>query len=132
MMLAMDAFTSLERAAIAAILDEVKEGRPTIEQQIRYAKVHSRENTGGGFFTELVVGSLADSLDRKTAGLGQNVWISIDGLELGLGMILHLKKGWVHLLEGYAVGAEDTSLIDFEQVRYAVAKEPGPLPSDGS
>ncbi|WP_404710283.1 hypothetical protein [Sphingomonas sp. MMS24-J13] len=128
----MGELSSLERAAIAAILEEMGEQRALLEQQMLQAKVRSRENTGGGFVTELEVGSTADSLGKKTAPLGQNVWISIDGLNFGLGMILHLKEGRADLLEGYAVGPEDTSLIDFEHVPYAMTEEPGPLRRNGS
>lgn len=124
-------FTPLERAALDAILDEAREDRGTVAEQLRHASVLSRENTGGGFFTDLKVASDANDIDRKTAHLGQNVWINIEGLEYGLGLILHVKDGRANLLEGYAVGPEDTSGIDFEKVRFAVAKEPGRLRTSG-
>jgi len=47
-------------------------------------------------------------------------------------MILHFKDGRASLLEGYAIGAEDTSAVDFAHARYAVLSEPGPLPVNGS
>jgi hypothetical protein len=125
-------FTPLERAALDAVLDEIGEHRGTVSEQLQQASVLSRENTGGGFFTDLKVASEANALDRKTAHFGQNVWISIEGLEYGLGLILHVKDGRANLLEGYAVGPEDTSGIDFEKVRFAVAKEPGGLRTSGS
>jgi len=96
------------------------------------AKVLSRENTGGGFFVDLEVTPDVEWIDPKTAPLGQNVWIGVTGLEYGLGAILHCKEGRISLLEGYAVGAEDTSSIDFSHVQFAIIKEPGPLPSNGS
>lgn len=108
------------------------EGRTAVEQRLLDTCALSRVNTGGGFFTDLKVVSGAKSLDRKMAPLGQDVWISIDGLQYGLGMILHLKDGDAILLEGYAVGPEDTSVIDFEHVRFAIAEEPGPLPMNGN
>lgn len=123
----MPELTPLERTALDAILDELAGDRAMIEQQLAKVSVLSRENTGGGFFTDLEVASDAKVFDRKTAPFGKNVWISVDGLEHGLGMILHTKEGRVDLLEGYAVGPEDTSQIDFEHVRFAVAGEPGPL-----
>lgn len=126
----MSAFTPLEHAALAAILDEMVEHRAIIEQQLDHAVVLSRENTGGGFFTDLEAGTRTESLDRKVAPLGQRVWMGIDGLDYGLGMILHLREGRASLLEGYAVGAEDTSKIDFAHVRFAIAGEPGPLPTN--
>lgn len=64
--------------------------------------------------------------------LGLNVYIGVYGLQYGLGMILHLKDGYANLLEGYSVGGEDTSAIDFAQVRFALIAEPGQLPTNGS
>ena len=124
---AMLGFTSLERAAIEAILGESGESRATIARQLLHSVVLSRENTGGGFFTEIEVGSAVES-PRVKGSFGENVWMSIDGLEYGLGMILHFKDGRASLLEGYAVGPEDTSSIDFGQARFVVADAPGPLP----
>ena len=122
----------LERTALAAILDEQAGDRAMIEPLLAKTSVLSRKNTGGGFFTDLEVASDVDDFDRRTAHFGKNVWLAIDGLEYGLGMILHSKGGRMSLLEGYAVGPEDTSMIDFGDVRFAVAREPGPLsPNDG-
>ena len=123
----MRGFTSLEQAAIDAILGEAGESRATIERQLLHSVVLSRENTGGGFFTEIEVGSAVES-PRVKGSLGENVWMSIDGLEFGLGIILHFKGGRANLLEGYAVGPENTSSIDFGQARFVVADVPGPLP----
>jgi hypothetical protein len=132
MVRAMADFTPLERAALEAIMGEMGEDRDRVAEQLRHASVISRENTGGGFFSDLSVASHAHDLDRKTAHWGRNVWISIDGLEYGLGMILHLKDFRANLLEGYAVGPEDTSAINFETVRFAIASEPGRLPPNVS
>lgn len=128
----MTTFTPLEYAALAAILAERPEYRATIEHQLLHSNVVSRQNTGGGFFTDLKVDPVAAAIEEKTAPLGDNVWIGIDGLELGLGMILHFKDGRASLLEGYAVGPEDTSTMDFAHARYAILSEPGPLPVYGS
>lgn len=128
----MTAFTPLEQTAIAAILDESGERRVAVEQQLTHISVLSRENTGGGFFVELKVNASANRLDEGTSSLGQNVYVGVDGLRYGLGMILHSTDGHVNLLEGYSVGGEDTSAIDFAQVRFALIREPGPLPTNGS
>ena len=124
----MTELTPLERTALNAILDELGEDRTAIEEQLFHASVLSRENTGGGFFTEL---SLPGQLpaDFQNKHLGQNVWIAVEGMGHGLGMILHLRREEVPLLEGYAVAAENTRLINFEQGRFAPVREPGPLPA---
>lgn len=128
----MTALTPLEQTAIAAIIGEAVEQRATVERQLTHLNVLSRENTGGGFFAEVEVSGTANSLDGKTEPVGQNVYIGIDGLEYGLGMILHFKEGYARLLEGYSVGGEETSAIDFAHVRYALISQPGPLPTNGS
>jgi hypothetical protein len=131
-LMAMTPVTSLEQTALAAIIAEAVEHRVSLEEQLRRVVVVSRENTGGGFFTEMRVSCGAENFAMDAARLGLNVWISVEGLEYGLGMILHLKNGYANLLEGYAVGPEDTSGIDFTHVRFALAEEPGPLLLDGS
>jgi hypothetical protein len=128
----MDPFTPLERTALDAILDEMAEGRSAAEAQLLHAKILSRENTGGGFFVMIEGDAEAKRLDTRTAPLGQDVWLGVEGLEYGLGAILHCKDGRVSLLEGYAVGAEDTTLIDFSNVPFALVQEPGPFCANGS
>lgn len=128
----MNSFTSLEKAALGAILAEVPEARAAVEHQLLHAKVVARENTGGGFFSDLEVDPGVQRLEAKIAPLGDNVWVGVDGLEHGLGVILHVKNGYVSLLEGYAVGPEDTASIDFAQGSFAIIKEPGPLPPNVS
>ena len=64
--------------------------------------------------------------------MGENVWIAVKGMSHGLGMILHLWKDKLPLLEGYAVAPENTLPIDFEQVAFAIVAEPGHLPANGS
>jgi hypothetical protein len=128
----MDNFIALERAALDAILLEAGALGSAVERQLSGARVMSRENTGGGFFADIRVDPDAELLDPKTPPMGQNVWIGIDGLEYGLGAILHYKDGRANLLEGYGVGPEDTSSIDFVHVQFAIIHEPGPLPTSGS
>lgn len=128
----MDSFTPLERTALDAILDEMAEGRSTAESQLLHTKIRSRENTGGGFFVTLQGDDQVERLDTHTAPLGQNVWLGIAGLEYGIGAILHCKDGQVSLLEGYAVGPEDTSFIDFSNVPFALIEKPGPLYANGN
>lgn len=128
----VNGFTPLEQAALEAILAESTVVRASVELQLRRAKIVSRENTGGGFFVDLEVDPDVERLPSETHALGLIVWIGIDGLELGLGAILHHKDGRVSLLEAYGVGPESTSLIDFARVRFAVIQEPGPLPEKGA
>lgn len=126
----MTDLSSLERAALKAVLDEPCEGCTDIEKQLLGATILSRENTGRGFFTEL---ALPNEIPAHAQGqvLGKNVWFGVEGMSHGLGMILHLSHGKTPLLEGYAIGPEDTSRIDFERVRFALIEEPGPISANG-
>lgn len=124
----MTELTALERTALNAVLNELGEDRTSIELQVLHASVLSRENTGRGFFTELSLrGRMPGHFQNKH--LGQNVWIGVEGMRHGLGMILHLRKEGAPLLEGYAVAPENTYVINFEQVRFALIPEQGPLPA---
>lgn len=136
---AMTEFVPIEQTAIDAILNELIEQRAAIAQQLIGSRVQligsrvmSRENTGGGFFTELEVSMSTHRLTHALEPIGQNVHIAVSGLEYGHGMILHFKDGYANLLEGYSVGGEDTSAIDFSHVRFALIDRPGPMPTNGS
>ena len=69
---------------------------------------------------------------RKRQASQKDVWLSVERLDYGLGIILHLEGDGIAVLEGYAVGLEDTSKIDFERARFAVTNEPGPLATNDS
>lgn len=123
----MENLTSLESAALTAIAYEVTGHRADlIKSAIDRASVISRENTGGGFFSDLRMDT--SKFPKEAYYLGQNVWIAVAGLHYGLGMILHIKGEHTVLLEGYAVGPEDTLQIAFDAVCFAIIPEPGSLP----
>ena len=119
----MPALTSLEAAAIRAIMDEASEWSDTLARQLQLVQVLSRENTGGGFFTDLRVPEDAPGIHGPSY-FGQNVHAAIRGLSHGIGLILFLRDGRMDLLEGYAVAGEDTSPIDFEHVDFRITDEP--------
>ena len=48
-------FTALERAAIGQILSHPMEGMDILKRQFLVASVSSREYTGVGFYTEILV-----------------------------------------------------------------------------
>lgn len=125
----MAGLTTLERVALCAILAESAWLEGELDRLVN-AEVLKRENLGGGFFTTLAV---PHPRPGESLHLGENVYMRVDGLEAGLGMILHLYDGRMPLLEGYAVGIEDTSQIDFERVGFALADgPPGPSPTGRS
>ncbi|WP_447765003.1 hypothetical protein [Sphingopyxis panaciterrae] len=125
----MTGITSLELAALGAVRTESAEWADIVDQVLLGGSVLSRINTGGGFFTELKAGAGGNGQALEDRSSHNDAWINVEGLDHGLGIVLHLKDGMV-LLEGYAVGPEDTSKVDFEHGRFMVAGQPGPLSSN--
>ena len=128
----MTDFWPLELAALEAIGTESAEWAAIVDQLSIHGKVRSRDNTGGGIFVEIEPGQGGIEIVRKREASQKDVWLSVEGLDYGLGAILHLKGDGIALLEGYAVGPEDTSKIDFELACFAVSNQPGPLSTNGS
>ncbi|OAN54725.1 hypothetical protein [Sphingobium sp. TCM1] len=113
----------LERQAICAILAEKPHCLAMLDDQLQSVMVESRENTGGGFFTTLSVSAQAPAA-IVASPLGLNVYASVDGMEHGIGLLLFFEHGRMSLLEGYSVGGEDTSTIEFERTAFAITDEP--------
>jgi hypothetical protein len=115
--------TNLEIAAIRTIIDEIPEWRSVLTHQLELVEVADRENTGGGFFTDLRIPDSAPAVVGQTH-LGETTHAAIDGLEYGVGLILFLKEGRMDLLEGYSVGGEDTKPIDWERIGFRITDHP--------
>ena len=128
----MTDFWPLEFAALGAIGTESDEWAAIVDQLSIHGSVRSRHNTGGGFFVEIETGSGDTETVWKNQASQKDVWFSVERLDYGLGIILHLKDDGIALLEGYAVGPEGTSGIDFARARFEVTDQPGPLPKNGS
>lgn len=122
----MAQLTDLERAAISAIMAEKPDCLATLNEQLQSVVVEKRENTGGGFFTTISVSLLAPAANISSP-FGLNVYASIEGMEYGLGMLLFFENGQMSLLEGYSIGGEDTSGIEFGQVAFAITDMPAAL-----
>ncbi len=97
-----------------------------LSEQLQSVTVEKRENTGGGFFTTISVSSLAPAAIVPSP-LGLKVYANIDGMEHGLGMLLFFEQGRMSLLEGYSVGGENTSAIEFGTVAFAINDSPATL-----
>lgn len=110
-------FTPLEQAALRGICEEAGSGeRASLEAQLSTARVHSRENTGAGFFTRFDV-ERAGIAPLCGPRLRNGPDAQIAGLERGMGFILWLKEGYADCLEGYDYEG-NTSGIDFERVDF--------------
>jgi hypothetical protein len=114
-------FTPLEQAVLTAICGMYSSGRAALEAQLSTATLLSRENTGAGFYTRFAVdraSSVAITGERSRAGPE----IKVDGLHNGMGLILWLKEGYAHCLEGYSY-AESTAGILLEAADFEILRD---------
>jgi hypothetical protein len=119
----MTAFTDLELAALKSIFSETPELASELERQLTAATVVERENNGGGFFTTISVAPDAPKASSPKV-LGYETQARVAGLEYGLGFVLFMEDGRLHLLEGYAWGPESTAGFDLTDLKFEVYKEP--------
>ena len=119
----MTTFTELELAALHSIFSETPELASELERQLAVATVTERENTGGGFFTTIAV---ADDALRVSGPevLGYETQARVAGLEHGLGFVLFMEDGRLHLLEGYSWGPESTAPLALADLKFEVYKQP--------
>lgn len=108
-------FSLLEREALEALCFYWKDQYPALTKQVEAARCIQRVNSGGGFLTELHVDQQV--IPRLTGPSPINGhFVRVDGLEYDIGLILFFEDGYLNRLEGYSVGCEDTSKIDFSHV----------------
>ena len=88
----MTAFTELELAALRSIFSETPELASALEGQLAVATVTERENSGGGFFTTIVVSDDAPRVSCPKV-LGYETQARVTGLEHGLGFVLFMEDG---------------------------------------
>lgn len=119
-------FTLLEQAALAAIIAESDGHNHALTNLLVNAVVSDRQNSGGGFFTTILSCYDAPPLIGERH-FGNRISADIDGMEYGIGLILHLEMGRPHLLEGYSQGGEDTHGLDFTRVGFRIYKAQAPL-----
>ena len=108
-----EVLSSLEQAVLEAIALKVPEVADALAGQQGKVRAIARENTGAGFYTTLDV---SHSPIKGVASPLGDVGATVVGLEHGMGFLLWLQEGRIHLLEGYSY--ESTSGIDFEQVAF--------------
>ena len=113
-------FTKLEQAVLRVICEKHPLDRAELEAQLSTAIVHSRENSGTGFYTFF---SVAPSSSPPITGtrLRIGAQAKVDGLKYGMGFNLWLEKGYADCIEGYSYD-EDTMGIDLEQAGFEIEK----------
>jgi hypothetical protein len=107
----------LEVAALDVIADEHAETEPQLAALFQTCTVTNSENTGGGFFTALASDKAAFAPVALQSPTG-DAWFDIDGMQHGICCLVFFIDGYPTLLEGYAVGGEDTSKIEFGSVKF--------------
>ncbi len=118
----MTTFTELELAALQSIFSEKPELASGLERQLAVATVTERENSGGGFFTTISVADEAPNVSSPKV-LGHETHARVAGLEHGLGFVLFMEDGRLHLLEGFAWG-ESTAALDLTSLKFDVYQQP--------
>ncbi|HXI82311.1 MAG TPA: hypothetical protein VNM34_16005 [Verrucomicrobiae bacterium] len=98
-----DELTPLERQVIATLLAPEHPVTRALHRQFEACRVVSREFTGRGFFSKLVVADGVDAapVTRKRLHLG-DATPTIAGLEHGAGLVLLVREGVLDMLEGFA------------------------------
>ena len=119
----MTKFTGLEVAALRAIFLETPQLAPALERQLDASVVTKRENSGGGFFTTMRVADDALAVDSPSV-LGDATHAHIGGLEHGFGFVLFMKRGRLHMLEGFAYGPESTHDLDLAALHFEIYNQP--------
>ena len=92
----MDDFTKMETAALQAIFAETLAVSAALQRQLGRAKVTKRENTGGGFFTDITAPGDVPGVECPKV-LGYATHARVQGLEHGLGFVLFIEGGKLHL-----------------------------------
>ena len=120
---AMTHFTNMETAALRAIFAETPAISSDLQRQLSRATVTKRENTGGGFYTDIAVPDDVPGVKCPKV-LGYATHARVEGLEHGLGFVLFLEDGRLQLLEGYARGPESTTSLDLHSLSFEIYHEP--------
>lgn len=119
----MTGFTAMETAALQAIFAETPVIARELQRQLERATVTKRENTGGGFFTDIDVPEDTPRVECPNV-LGYATHARVEGLEHGLGFALLMKDGRMRLLDGHAWGPESTASLDLGSLSFELFNKP--------
>jgi hypothetical protein len=108
----------IEREVLEITAAEYSGSAEALRRQIDTAQVTSFENSGAGFFSNLVVDDDAPAMSEKSPLSG--AYGSVLGIEHGMGFIVFLKDGRLSMIEGYCNGGGPTTDIDFSRAVYGL------------
>jgi hypothetical protein len=106
----------IEREVLEIAAAECSCSAEAIRHQIDTAQVVSFENSGAGFFSNLVVAEDAPVLPEKSRLSG--AYGSVLGIEHGMGFIVFLQDGRLAMIEGYCNDSVPTKDLDFSRAVY--------------
>lgn len=101
----------LERAALGAFASIYGRDVPDLAHQLEVARVVSRQNTGGGFYTDLRVDRAMAKPVACPSPL-DGLAVRIHGMTMDIELMLFFRDGYAHLLEGYTYAPEGTTTFD--------------------
>ncbi len=127
----MLSLTDLEQAVLGVLLEGEDAILTALRSQLALAQVRERRFTGVGFFTYF---ALPPDIERvpvpeKFAPLG-HVIADLEGTRHGAGFVLFLKKGRLHMLEGYTYDEPWPAQVGRFAVHRAQAAGTGTLTTD--
>jgi hypothetical protein len=94
-------FFPLEKAVIRFLLVGEDSTLDILRTQLEHASVASREFTGVGFFTHLLVDPEAPAIEEFASSKFGDVEASLPELQHGAGFLLYIHQGFLSMLEGY-------------------------------
>jgi hypothetical protein len=100
MAVAMD-FSALEKAVIRFLLVGEDSTLDILRTQLEHASVASREFSGVGFITRLLIDPGAPVIEEFASFKFSDVEASLPELEHGAGFLLYINQGFLSMLEGY-------------------------------
>ena len=110
----MQDLNDFERAVLSKLLAGDHPVLAVLRTQAETTRVARREYTGAGFFLSFIVSHAAPQLDELDLHIG-DVDAEVDGLHNGAGFVLFIRKGRLHMLEGYTYDEPwPTEIKDFK------------------
>ena len=97
----MNNLTPLEQAVMEKLLDGEDEVLSALRQQLKVVEVSKREMTGVGFYTTFSVPDEVSRVPGNASFKFGDVIAKIPGLRLGVGFLLYVQDGNLHMLEAY-------------------------------
>jgi len=106
----------IEKEILAIAAGEYPASAMAFREQIEAAQVVGYQNSGAGFFSDVMVPEGTLLLDEKSPL--DVAYGNVAGIEHGMGFIIFLRDGRLAMIEGYSNAGEATAKIDFSQVAF--------------